>query len=361
MSELGFGMLRLPTNGDELDLPLICEMTDTFLNAGGKYFDTAWFYVKGKSEEAVRLALSERYPREKFMLADKLPVSMLKSADECETYFAEQCRRCGVEWFDVYLLQWLNGEHYRKAKELGAFEFLSKLKADGKAKRIGFSYHGDAATLEKILTEHPEVDLVQLQINYLDWKSPVIQSRRCYETARKFGKTVTVMEPVKGGTLASLPQDAAKLLPPGETSPAVWALRFAASWEGVEIVLSGMNTAEQLRDNLQPLTPLSEDEKKALFAVAKELSSKIAVPCTGCGYCAHGCPQFIAIPDYFRLYNEACRYPQEVWKIKPLYRELTKDWGKASYCMHCGACECNCPQHITVTKWLLRVVNVFEN
>lgn len=257
MNRLGFGFLRLPeiekNNEKEIDWPLLNQMVDLFLSSGGVYFDTAYTYLDGRSERAFRKSVVERYPRSAYQIADKLPSWYVKKQEDCQQYFRRQCDRCGVEWFDVYLLHWLNRENYAIAQQHREFEFLSRLKAEGKARKTGFSYHGDAALLDKILTEHPEVDLVQLQINYLDWESPAMEAHKCYDIAVKHSKEIVVMEPVKGGILANLPEEAELLLHSyhPQYSPASWAIRFAASLEKVSVVLSGMNSTAQLQDNLK--------------------------------------------------------------------------------------------------------------
>jgi len=365
MNKLGFGFLRLPvaagTDG-EIDLELLNRMTDTFLSHGKVYFDTAYTYLDGKSEWAIRESVVKRHPRQSFLLADKLPGYKMTRHEDCYKYFNEQLERCQVDFFDVYLLHWLNGKNYAIAEKYQEFEFLEELKRTGKAVKTGFSYHDSADLLDEILTRHPEVDYVQLQINYLDWDSESIQSRRCYETAVKHGKKVIVMEPVKGGSLASLPEAAEKLLramAPGE-SAASFAIRFAEDLENVEIVLSGMNTMEQLMDNLKEREPLTAAERQTLFEAAAILQSSIAVPCTGCGYCVSGCPKKINIPGYFKLYNEYKRNPGDGWKITPVYRNMAALGGQPSDCIRCRKCERSCPQKLPITEFLSEVKATFD-
>ena len=246
INKLGFGFLRLPKKDGELDWQTICSMVDVFMDGGGVFFDTCYTYLNGLSEAAIRKCVVERKHRDSFQLCDKLPGYLFKSYEDCQKYFDEELSRCGVEWFDILMLHWLNDENYAIAEKYDEFRFLREKKAEGKVKRIGFSYHGDAALLDRILTAHPEVDVVLMQLNYLDWESEGIQSRKCYETCLRHGKSVMVMEPVKGGTLAKLPEDAeAKLraVHPNWT-PSDWALRFVQSLPGVEIALSGMGTVE---------------------------------------------------------------------------------------------------------------------
>ncbi len=366
MNKLGFGFLRLPgVEGEDatnVDWELVNRLVDAFLAGGGTYFDSAYTYLGGASEAGLGRCLSARYPRETFRIATKLPGYMVKEYADCERFFQTQLQRCGVDWFDVYLIHWLNPRHYALAEKTEQFRFLRQVKGDGRAKKIGFSYHGDAALLERILTEHPEVDIVQLQINYLDWEDPGIESRACYETAMRHGKEVVVMEPVKGGTLAALPEDALALLnahAPGE-SPASWAIRFAQELPGVSVVLSGMNTLAQIEDNLRDMPALSGEEHGILDAVCRILNRSIAIPCTGCRYCESHCPKKIAIPDYFRVYNSYCRHPEEDWKMTPVYNRIAASHGRASECIGCGVCRANCPQGIPIPDWMPKIAGVME-
>lgn len=363
MNKLGFGFLRLPQMADgEIDWPLLDQMVDEFLAGGGTYFDTAYTYLDGKSEAAIRRSVVERHPRSAFRLADKLPGWKATCQEDSERYFLEQCERCGVTFFDVYLLHWLNRANYIIAERFDQFGFLRRLKAEGRVGKIGFSYHGDAATLEEILQAHPEVEVVQLQINYLDWDDPAMEAHKCYDIAARFGKEMVVMEPVKGGTLAELPDEALQLLRQAEPdeSGAAWAIRFAQSLDAVSIVLSGMNTLEQLRDNLRDMPALTAGESALLEQVAGLVANSIAIACTGCRYCVKGCPKNIPIPDYFRIYNGYSRFPAEGWKMRPVYAAAALEKGKASQCIHCHACERNCPQQLPITIWLEKVAEALE-
>ncbi len=358
MNKTGFGFLRLPKNADDsIDYTLLNSLVDRFLALGGKYFDTAYTYLGGRSEEAIRRALVERHPRENFLLADKLPGYKVKDPAECQVYFDEQLHRCGVDYFDVYLLHWLNEENYRIAMQMREFDFLRQLKAAGKARKIGFSYHDGPELLDRILTENPDMDYVQLQINYLDWDSVSIQARSCYEVAVAHNKAVIVMEPVKGGSLADPPAEAKKLM---SASPASYAIRFASGLPQVEVVLSGMNAMCQIEENMADLLPLSEDEQFILARAAKAIRANTAVPCTGCSYCVMGCPQRIPIPRYFALYNDYARSPGEDWKMAHAYHKLSAAFGKASDCMGCGACEKSCPQGLNITQYMQAVAKAFE-
>ena len=269
MNKLGFGFLRLPKTGDEYDWNTLCRMTDLFINGGGYYFDTCYTYLNGNSELGIKKCVVERYPRNQFQIAEKLPGYQCKSYEDAQRFFDEELERCGVKYFDVFMLHWLNGKNYEIAEKYDQFRFLREKKAEGSAKRIGFSYHDSAALLDKILTEHPEVDVVQLQINYLDWDTAGIESGKCYETCVRHGKKVIVMEPVKGGTLAVLPEAAEQHLRSVhlDWSPADWALRFVQSLPEVEVCLSGMNTLEQVEENLRSFEPLTEDDISHLMKV----------------------------------------------------------------------------------------------
>ena len=362
MNKLGFGYLRLPKRGEQYDTDLLCALTDRFLELGGRYFDTAYTYLEGKSEWAIRECLVKRHPRDSFVLADKLPGYRVSTYADCRRYFDEQLERCGVTFFDVYLLHWLNRKNYAIAEAMEEFRFLSELKEQGLAKKIGFSYHDTADLLEEILTRHPEVDYVQLQINYLDWESDAIQSRRCYEVAVAHGKKVIVMEPVKGGTLANLPDGVRAILDRVDSaaSAASLALRFVQSLPQVETVLSGMNAPEQVEDNLRSVDAMTQEEMNVMQEAAELLRASIAVPCTACGYCLSHCPKHIVIPGCFKLYNEYRRAPDDDWKITPAYRQLTLSSGKVSDCIACGACARSCPQKLPIPDLLRDVKAAFE-
>ncbi len=363
MNKLGFGFLRLPMReGQGIDWTLLNEMVDTFLAGGGTYFDTAYTYLNGLSEEALRRTVVERHPRNAFQIADKLPGYLVKEPEDCERFFQIQLERCGVTWFDVYMLHWLNPENYRTAEQFDEFGFLKAMKDRGLARKTGFSYHGSAALLDQILSAHPEVDVVQLQINYLDWNDPAIEAGACYETAVRHGKEVVVMEPVKGGTLANLPEEAHSLLSaynPGESS-ASWAIRFAQDLEQVSVVLSGMNAMAQLQDNLRDLPALTEGEREVLGEVCMILNRSIAISCTSCRYCVSHCPNGIPIPDYFAIYNSYARHPEDGWKMQPVYEKLSQNRGRASDCTACGQCEAHCPQRIAVSGWMPKIAGAME-
>ena len=362
INKLGFGFLRLPKKDGELDWQTICSMVDTFMDGGGVFFDTCYTYLDGLSEAAIRKCVVERKPRDSFQLCDKLPGYLFKSYEDCRKYFDEELSRCGVEFFDVLMLHWLNDDNYAIAENYDEFRFLREKKAEGKAKRIGFSYHGDAALLDRILTAHPEVDVVLMQLNYLDWESQGIQSRKCYETCLRHGKSVMVMEPVKGGTLAKIPEEAETKLRINhpDWTPSDWALRFAQSLPGVEVCLSGMGAVEQVQSNIQPFDSLTEAEVRLLAEVAGIIRGKTAIGCTGCGYCAPHCPKQIPIPQYIKLYNEITRYPGDDWKILPAYHRMGLSAGKASDCIGCHSCEKHCPQKLTIGEHMKTIAKEFE-
>lgn len=369
--KLGFGLMRLPrldpNNEGSIDLEQTKQMVDTFLQRGFTYFDTAWMYCAFKSENAVKDALTSRHPRESYTLATKLHAAYIHSLDDRDAIFNTQREKTGVEYFDYYLLHDVGVEHYEIYKKYDCFAWIAEKKRQGLIKHMGFSFHDTAEVLDKILTEHPEMEFVQLQINYLDWDSEGVQSRKCYEVATKHGKPVIVMEPVKGGTLAKLPAAAEALLrqaDPGASIPS-WAVRFAASLPNVKMVLSGMSSTEQLLDNtgyMQDFVPLTQQEQTVIAQAVGIINASIAIPCTGCAYCTEGCPMHIAIPKYFSLYNAEMQELKEkdFTSQGTYYYNLTLKFGKASDCIACGQCESVCPQHLPIIENLKRVAKQFE-
>ena len=366
MNKMGFGFLRLPAieeNGaKQIDFDMCCKLVDSFLEKGGKYFDTAYTYLKGQSETMLRDALVKRHPRDSFMICDKLPGYNVKSYEDNEKYFNEMLERCGVEYFDVFMLHWLTAGNYRIAEEMNEFGFMRDVKARGQAGRIGFSYHDSPELLDKILTEHPEVDCVLVQINYLDWNSASLQAKQLYDVITAHGKSVMVMEPIKGGSLVKLPEDAAAKLAEvnPDMTPAAWALNFAQSLENVEIVLSGMNSLSQIEENMRDIEPLTEKENGALMEAAEILRGTIAVPCTACGYCLSHCPRKLVIPEYMALYNEVVRNPRESWKMQHIYDGITAKGGRSTDCIGCGMCEKHCPQQLSIIETLKKTAKTFE-
>ncbi len=373
MKKLGFGMMRLPLTDPEdqksIDLPQVEKMVDLFLERGFTYFDTAYPYHGGESENAVRKALVSRHSRERYTLASKLPMWLVaedRPDKSQEDIFQEQLTKCGVDYFDYYLLHALGEKSFAVAESHGSFAFLSEKKREGKIRHLGFSFHDKAEVLDRILTQHPEAEFVQLQINYLDWDDERVQSRKCYETALRHGKQVVVMEPVKGGKLAKVPEEVARemeRLRPG-ASPASWAVRFAAGLPGVMTVLSGMSDLSQMEDNtgyMGEFRPL-EGEEAALVAKAAEIiHAQPVIACTACRYCVEGCPQNIPIPDYFAHYNKD---QENLIKTgtpdKAGYQAAARGHGLSGACVECRQCEDICPQHLPVTDWLKRLAKTYE-
>ncbi len=370
MKKLGFGLMRLPLingNFSQIDKKQLCEMIDVFIENGFQYFDTAWFYHDGQSEIAVKECLVNRYPRSAFVLADKMPISLINDESELENYFNTQLEKCGVDYFDYYLIHNIGGSRRKKVDDLHVFEFISEKKKAGLVKHIGFSFHDTADMLDEILTHHPEVDFVQIQLNYLDWENDAIQSRKCYETAKKHGKPVIVMEPVKGGTLSYMPKKAENSLLSlhKDWSVASWALRFAMSFDNVMIVLSGMSNLNQIKENIQCAQsnePFGEKEYSCVRKAAEIIKSTAVIPCTGCAYCIQDCPKKIAIPKYFSLYNVDIIEPEtKSWTAQSLlYTHFSEQYGKASDCIGCGQCEKMCPQNIPIRQWLKKIALRFE-
>lgn len=352
---IGFGFLRLPQVDGTVNYEAGCALVDRYLALGGRYFDTAYTYLEGQSEEAIRRCLVERHPREYYHLADKLPGFAAKSEEDSLRFFEASLARCGVDYFDTYLLHGLNEENYEIAKKFRQFEFLQEIKAQGRVKRIGFSFHDSPELLDRILTEHPEVECVLLQINYLDWHSPALRASELYDTGRRHGKSILIMEPVKGGSLAAPPVD---LGLPG--SPVGWAIRFAAGLEGVETVLSGMNDLAQIEENIAPKQPLTAKELETLESAATRIRAITAAPCTACGYCLPGCPVGLPIPRYLALYNEVARNPKENWKMEHVYFDLARKAAPADACLNCGACTKACPQHLDIPGFLVKTAQSFE-
>mgnify|MGYP005818188603 FL=1 len=363
IKKLGFGLMRLPMIGEEIDMEQTKRMVDTFMEKGFTYFDTAYVYIGGKSEVALKEAVVDRYPRDSFQCATKLPLWDLKEPQEMEKIFQESLDRAGLEYYDFYLLHAMSAERVAKADELGAWDFMKRLKAEGRAKHIGFSFHDTAEALEDILKAHPEMEFVQLQINYADWESESVQSRKCYEVARKYNKPVIIMEPVRGGSLAIMPPQVQQVFKEAEpeNSVASWAVRYCASLEGIVTVLSGMSTEEQLNDNvsyMENFQPLNEGERATVQKVVDILNSLPTIPCTACKYCVDGCPQKINIPGIFKAMNDLTLYNNEV-TARRSYDNAVGEGGKAGDCIQCGACEVHCPQKIEIIETLKKAAETF--
>lgn len=360
----GFGCMRLPMNGEEVDLEQTKKMVDTFIEQGFNYFDTAHGYIQGKSEKALKECLTSRYPRDKYILADKLTANFFKKEEDIRPLFESQLEICGVDYFDFYLMHAQGAGNYAHFKECHAYETAFELKKEGKVRHVGISFHDKPEVLEQILTEYPEVEVVQIQFNYVDYDDPAVQSRACYEVCRKHNKPVIVMEPVKGGNLVNLPEDAKAVLDElYGGSPASYAIRFAAGFPGMMMVLSGMSSMEQMNDNLsymKDFQPLNEAELAAVKKVQEIFKSKNLIPCTACRYCIDGCPKHISIPDLFAIMNTKQIYHD--WNVDYYYNVVhTAPGRKASDCLKCGKCEKVCPQHLQIRNLLEDVAKEFEH
>ncbi len=356
--KLGFGLMRLPQKDGVIDIEQTKKMVDLFMEAGQTYFDTAYVYGKdGASEKAAKEALVDRYPRESFTLATKLCAWLQCDSEEtAKQQFHTSLERTGAGYFDYYLLHALQDDTYEKYDQYHIWDFVKEMKAKGLIRHWGFSFHAKPELLDRLLTEHPDTEFVQLQLNYADWENPDVCSRGCYEVARKHGKSIVVMEPVKGGTLANPPQQVADVLKAAEPemSAASWAIRYVASLDGILTVLSGMSTVEQMEDNLsymRDFKPLDAQEMAVIGKAQEELAKIEQIPCTACRYCTEGCPMNIPIPDIFAARNLQTLWGQEE-RARKEYANETKDKGKASDCIACGQCEMACPQQIKVIERL---------
>lgn len=342
MKKLGFGLMRLPQidaqDYGSVDIEKVKKMVDVFMANGFSYFDTAAPYHNGNSEIAFREAVVKRYPRLSYTITDKLSMFMIQNEKEIPAFFENQLKRLGLDYMDYYWLHGLGEATYRQAEAMNAFEFVQKKKAEGKIKHIGLSFHDKATLLDKILTKHPEMEYVQIQLNYLDWEDSSIESRKCYEVATKHHKPVIVMEPIKGGSLINIPDTAKKLYHDynAELSVASWAIRYAASPENVMMVLSGMSDEVQMKDNISYMKvfqPLNDEEYRIIEQATEIIKSSIAIPCTACRYCISDCPKKIAIPDYFSVYNNLKRFGEQQQLVARTYfGNLVQQYGKQSDC-----------------------------
>lgn len=361
----GFGCMRLPMKDGAVDKSEMCRMVDTFLENGFNYFDTAHGYLGGKSETALRDCLTSRYPRDRYILTNKLTNFFFKKQEDIRPFFESQLAACGVDCFDIYLMHAQGADNFAYFKKCRAYETALEMMAEGKFHHFGISFHDRAEVLEQILTEYPQIEVVQIQFNYVDYDDPAVESRKCYEVCRKFGKPVIVMEPVKGGNLVNLPENAKAVFEELQGgSPASYAIRFAAGFEEIRMVLSGMSDMAQMEDNIsymKDFQPLSDRELAAVRRVQEIFKSMNLIPCTSCRYCVAGCPKRISIPDLFAVMNTKQIYHD--WNADYYYNVVHtgQGKGKASECVKCGRCEKACPQHLHIRELLETVANEFEN
>ncbi len=361
----GFGCMRLPmTEEGEVNLDEFKDMVDLFLNSGFNYFDTAHPYIGGKSELAIKEALVKRYPRESYVLANKLSAFSIDKEEDIVPFFEAQMEACGTDYFDFYLFHAVDAEMEKKLLRFHAYEHVKQFKEQGHIRHIAMSFHDTPEVLDAVLCAHPEIEAVQIQFNYLDYESPEIQSRGVYEVCRKHNKPMIVMEPVKGGSLAMINEKAAEVFRQFEPgSPASFAIRYAAGFEGIFMTLSGMSNLAQMKENLsymKEFRPLNEKEQEAVQKVVSILKGEGLIACTACRYCTDGCPMNIDIPSLFKRKNELKQFPGQEEGIRRRYERIVSKGGKASDCIECGQCEEACPQHLPIRELLKGTAAVFE-
>lgn len=360
--KLGFGLMRLPKKGIGKDIEETKKMVDLFLDAGFTYFDTAFVYPG--SEAATKKALTDRYPREAYTLATKLNVFLAPTEKAAKKQFYTSIERTGAGYFDYYLLHSLMENNYKRYEKFHIWDFVNEQKEKGLIKHFGFSFHSGPELLDRLLTEHPEVDFIQLQINYADWENRSVAARANYEVARKHDKSIVVMEPVKGGILANPPAEVKKLFKEyhPDMSYASWAIRFVASLDGIITVLSGMSDVEQMEDNIsymKDFQPLNAEEQKIIQQAQRILGKSSTIPCTACHYCTEGCPKQIPIPEIFSAANKQFGNGQMAEAVQH-YQETASEGHRASDCVACGQCERACPQHLPVIKHLKQCAELLE-
>ena len=358
----GFGCMRLPLIDGKVDDAHFCQMIDTFIENGFNYFDTACMYVDSQSEGAIKRCLTSRYSRDQYILVDKLSSGYFEKEEDIEPFLDLQLEKCGVDYFDFYLMHAQSSRNYNKYQNCNAYSKVLELKEKGKIKHLGISVHDTADVLDMILTDHPEIEIVQIQFNYLDYEDPEVQSRKCYEVCVKHNKPVIVMEPVKGGSLANLPEEGKKVLEDlNNGSVASYAVRFAASFDNIIMVLSGMSNMDQMNDNLsfmKAFVPLNEKEFDACKEVVEIIYKVNAIQCTGCRYCVDVCPKKIVIPEIFNIVNRK-RIAKD-WHAQTKYNNLTLTSAKASECIRCGKCENICPQKLNIRELLADISKEFD-
>ena len=359
----GFGCMRLPMKGSEVDYEEFCRMADAFIDAGFNYFDTAHGYTGGKSETTIRDCVAKRYDRSRFILTNKLTDPYFSKQEDIRPFFEQQLAWCGVDHFDFYLMHAQDRNNYQKFRRCKAYETCYAFKQEGLIRHFGISFHDKAEVLDMILTEHPEIEIVQIQFNYVDYEDASVESRKVYEVCEKHGKPVIVMEPVKGGSLVNLPEEADRVLRDLHGgSNASYAIRFAASFPNMAMVLSGMSNMEQMMDNISAMKdfqPLNEEEQKAIHRAQRILGKSSTVPCTACSYCTKGCPQQIRIPDIFAAMNKQLGNGQMA-EARESYFQAAPEGHRASDCVECRQCEGVCPQHLPITDHLKQAVQMFE-